>query len=230
MAGFMTTSETFIVVRSVDKDMFLVFALQFGNALLNCLHTGTRLPRLNGRNVGMTSSTVPITLERLGVKRNLDAEFLCNSLEKITCHPEMIAHLDSLTGTNLELPLRGHDFSVDSADLDSAVQACLVVCLDDISGVDFAGSDTAVVWTLWTGKSTCGPSVRSIEGIEEGVFLFETEPRIMFLELLHQFVAFGAVVEFVGGTVGVEAFCENKDVVPTSEGVRVHGNGFEVDI
>src|SRR5277367_107019 len=97
----------------------------------------------------------------------------------------MITHLDSFTGTDLEFPLRGHDFSVDSADLDSRVQACLVVCLDDITGVDFASSDTAVVWALWTRESTCGPSVRSIEGIEEGVFLFETEPRIVFLVLLH---------------------------------------------
>jgi hypothetical protein len=230
MTGLMTTRETFVVVRSVDKDMLLVFTFQLGNAFLNCLHTTTRLPRLNGRNVGMTSSSVPITLERLGVKRNLDAKFLGNSLEKITCHPEMITHLDSLTGTNLELPLRGHDFSVDSANLDSAVHACLVVCLDDISCVDFAGSDTAVVWALGTGESTLRPSVGSIEGIEERVFLFEAEPRIMLLELLHQFVAFGTVVEFVGGAVGVEAFCENENVVSTSEGVGVHGNGLEVDI
>src|SRR5271170_507126 len=206
MAGFVATSETFVVIGTIDKDMFLVFALQFGNAFLNCLHSATGLPCFNGRNVGMTSSTIPITLKRLGMKRNLDTEFLRNSFKKITCHPKMITHLDSLTRTDLEFPLRGHDFSVDSADLDSAVQACLVVRFDDITGVDFARSDTAVVWTLWTGESTCWPSVRSIEGIKEGVFLFETEPRIMFLVLLHKLVAFGAVVEFVGGAVGIEAF------------------------
>jgi len=230
MTGFMTPGETFVVVCTIDEDMLLVLPLQFGDTFLNRLHTRSRLPCLKGRNVGMTSSAVPITLEGLGMKRNLDTKFLCNSLEKIACHPEMIAHLDPLTGTDLEFPLRGHDFSIDSTDFDSAVQAGLVVCLDDIAGIDFAGSDAAVVWTLWTGETTLRPAVGSIEGVKEGVFLFETEPRVMVLELFHQFVAFGAVVEFVGGAVRVVAFCEDEHVVPTSEGVRIHGNGFEVDI
>ena len=230
MTSFMTTSKTFLVIATIHSDVFLVLTFQFGDAFLNCLHAGTRLPRFNGRNVGMTSRTIPITLERLGVKGNLDAEFLRNSFEEVTCHPEMITHLDSLTGTDLEFPLRGHDLSVDSADLDSAVQARLVVCLDDITGIDFACSDTAVVGPLWTGETALRPSIRTIEGIEEGVFLFETEPRIVFLVFLHQLGTFGAVVEFVGGSVRIVAFCENEDIVPTSERVRKHSDGFQVDI
>src|SRR5438045_7022252 len=44
MTGFMTTSETFLVVGTINEDMFLMFALQFGDTFLNCLHTSSWLP------------------------------------------------------------------------------------------------------------------------------------------------------------------------------------------
>src|SRR5271169_4121649 len=86
MTGLMTTRETFLVIRTINKDMFPMFALQFGDIPLNCLHTSSWLPGFDSRNVGMTSSTIPITFKRLRVKRNLDTEFLCNSFKEITCH------------------------------------------------------------------------------------------------------------------------------------------------
>ena len=154
----------------------------------------------------MASCTVPVALEGFGVERDLDAEFLSNSLEEVSGHPEMISHFDSLAGTDLEFPLRWHNFGVDTADLDSGVQAGLVVGFYDIPGVDLAGSDTAVVWALWAGEAASWPSVGSVEGVEKSVFLLETEPGIVFLVLFHQFGAFGTVVEFVGCAVRVVAF------------------------
>jgi hypothetical protein len=39
-----------------------------------------------------------------------------------------------------------------------------------------------------------------------------------------------AVVELVGGTIGIPGLTENEDVVTKAEGVRVDGNGTEVHI
>src|SRR5436189_6364435 len=110
----------------------------------------------------MTSSTIPIPFKRLRMKRNLDTEFLSNSFKEITCHPKMITHLNTLTGTNLEFPLRRHDFGVNTADFDTTVQTGFVVCFNDITSVNFTRSDTAIVWALWTWESTGWPTVGSV--------------------------------------------------------------------
>jgi len=230
VAGFMSTGETLVVVCAVNQDVLLVFLLKLGNAFLDGLHAGTRLAGLDGGNVGVTTSTVPVTLERFRVERNLDTEFLGDSLEEISCHPEVVTHLNALARTDLEFPLGGHDFGVNTADFDTRVQAGLVVCFYDIASVDLAGTDTTVVWTLWSWETADGPAVRSAEGIEESILLFKTEPRIVLLVFLHQLGAFGAVVELVRCAVRVVAFGENEDVVSTPEGVGVHGNGLKVDI
>ena len=190
MTGFMTTSETLVVVASVNKDVFLVLALQLGNAFVNRLHTSSRFASFNGRNVGVTPSTVPITFKRFRMKRNLYTKFLCNSFKEITCHPKMITHLNTLTWTNLKFPLRRHDFSVNTTDFDATVQTRFVMRFNDITSVNFARSNTAIVWTLWAWKSAGWPAVWSTQSIEESIFLFETEPRIVFLVFLHEFVTF----------------------------------------
>lgn len=178
----------------------------------------------------MAASTVPITLKRLGMERDLNTEFLSNSLEKISGHPEVVTHLNADARADLEFPLRWHDFSIDSADLDASVQAGLVVGLDNITGVDFAGSDTAVIWALRSRETTDGPAVWFSKGIKKGIFLLETEPGLVLCVFVHQFGTFGAVVEFVWCAIRVVAFGEDEDVVPTSEGVSEHSDGFEVDI
>jgi hypothetical protein len=45
----------------------------------------------------------------------------------------VVTHLDTLTGSDLELPLSGHDLGVDSRDLDSGVKTStlfvVVLCI-----------------------------------------------------------------------------------------------------
>jgi len=178
----------------------------------------------------MAASTIPITFKRLGMEGNLDTEFLGNSLKEIAGHPEMVSHFNADAGANLEFPLRGHDFGVDTADVYTSVQARLVVGLNDVTGVDFAGSDAAVVWALRSWETADGPAVWFSKGIEKRVLLLETEPGLVLSVFFHQLGAFGAVVELVWCTIRIVAFGEHEDVVPATERVGVHGNRFEVHI
>ena len=47
--------------------------------------------------------------------------------------------------------------------------------LDHVTGVDLAGSNTAVVRALGSGEATCRPSVRAAVRSEDGVLLLESE-------------------------------------------------------
>ena len=48
-------------------------------------------------------------LHRLGVKSDEESEVLGYPVQQIARHPEVIPHLNTLAGTNLELPLSWHD-------------------------------------------------------------------------------------------------------------------------
>ena len=128
------------------------------------------------------------------------------------------------------LPLRGHDLGIDARNVDTGKQAGAVVCLHDITAVDLAGSDTAVVRTLRTGETTLGPAVWPSVGAKEGVFLLKTEPEVLAGVCLHQLSSLVAVVELVGGAIGVPGLTEDKDVVSLAEGVREDSNGADIDI
>jgi hypothetical protein len=176
------------------------------------------------------TGTVPLTGNGLGVERDLSTELFGNTVEEETRDPEVVTHLDTLARTNLVLPLSGHDLGVDTGDVDASEQAGLVVSLNNITAVDLAGSDTAVVRTLRTGETTLGPAVWPSIGAKEGVFLLETEPEVLAGMCLHQLGRFVAVVELVGGAIRVPGLTEDKDVLSLAEGVREDSNGADIDI
>jgi hypothetical protein len=126
--------------------------------------------------------------------------------------------------------LSRHDLGIGTRNLDSGVQASLVVCLDDVSAIDLAGTDTTVVWTLRTWETARGPAIWSVGHIEEGVFLLETEPRLMRLVCGHKLGTLGTVVELVWGSIWIPALGENEDVWRTPEWIGEDGDGSEVDI
>jgi hypothetical protein len=99
------------------------------------------------------------------------------------------------------------------------------VGLDEITGKDLSGTDTTVVRTLGTGETHLGPAEDLPIGVEEGVLLLETEPRLVLLSRVHDLLGVSSVVGLVGGSVVVVTFTENENVVATSEGVLEHGNG-----
>ena len=137
---------------------------------------------------------------------------------------------DAIDGTDLVLPLSGHDLGVGARDVDLGVHAGAVVSLDDVTAVNLAGSDTAVVWALRSGETVLGPSVWPAGVVEKGVLLLKTEPDVVVLVLVQDDGGIVAVVVLVWLSVGAVRLAHDQDVVAQSEGVRVEGHGPEVDI
>lgn len=104
--------------------------------------------------------------------------------------------------------------------------------LNDITLDDLAGTDTAVVGTLGGGETVGGPAIRPVGDIEESVLLLKTEPGLVLSVGLHDPVSLVAVVELVGGAIGVPALGKNEDVVTTGGAERIgeDSDGFQLRI
>merc|ERR1711881_693641 len=144
--SLMSASKTQSVVLSVNCDV---------------LHA-TRFAHLLTGEVAVKTSSVPVTWNWLGVEGDLGTKLLSDTVEEETGEPELITKLDTLTRTNLELPLGWHNLGVGTRDLDTSEQASLVVSLNNISAVDLASSDTTVVWSLWAGETSLWPAIWSV--------------------------------------------------------------------
>jgi len=88
----------------------------------------------------VATSAVPVSLEGFGVERDLDTPLLGNTDKEETSHPEMVTHRNTLTGPNLELPLRWHHFGIDTTDVDTSIETGTIVGLNEITCKNFAGS------------------------------------------------------------------------------------------
>merc|ERR1719278_2028825 len=108
--------------------------------------------------VGVSSSSVPVTSHRLGVERHHNTEVLCHPLEEVSADPEVVAHVDSLCGANLVLPLGRHHLGVGSRHPDPGIEASSVVSLNNVSSIDIAGADSAIVRALRSGEAVLGPA------------------------------------------------------------------------
>lgn len=142
----------------------------------------------------------------------------------------MVAQLDAIAGSDLELPLRRHDLGVGTRDLDAGVQASLVVRLDDVALDDLSSADTTVVGSLGSWETVCRPAIGTVVEVEQGVLLLKTEPGVVLGMLLHQLGGLMAVVELVGRPVGVPALGEDDDVGRATERIGEDGDRPEVDI
>ena len=138
--------------------------------------------------------------------------------------------VDTLARTDLEFPLGGHDFCIDTRNLDTSVQTSLVVSLDDISAVDLASSYTTVVWSLRAWETLLGPAIRSAIKTKEGVFLLKAKPWLLLGIGLHEAGAVMTVIELVGGAIVVPTLAENENVIAATERIGIDLNRSEVDV
>lgn len=139
VAGLVLAGQSQVVVGTVNGNVLGVTLAQLLNGSLDSLHA-TLLAHGLGRVVGVAASTVPVTGHGLGVERDLDTPLFCHAGKEEASHEEVVTHLDALARTDLELPLRRHDLSVDARDLNAGVEAGAVVGLNDVTGVDLAGT------------------------------------------------------------------------------------------
>lgn len=139
VTSLVTASETEFVVFTVNGNVLIVTFREFFDCLVNELPS-SRLTHGECTVVGVAASTVPVTLERLGVEGNLDTPLLGDADQEVARHPKMVTHGDTFTGTNLELPLSGHNLSINPADVHASVETGTVVSLDEITSEDLSSA------------------------------------------------------------------------------------------
>jgi hypothetical protein len=74
------------------------------------------------------------------VEGDFRTPLLCDTDKEVASHPEFISHGDAFAWADLELPLRRHDFCVDTADPESGIEACTIVRLDQVTGYYLAST------------------------------------------------------------------------------------------
>lgn len=139
VTSLVTTCETELVVFTVHGDVLIVTLRELLDGLVNVLPSSW-LAHWECAVVGVATSTVPIALKRLRVEGNLDTPLLGDANQEVTCNPKMVTHGDAFTGTNLELPLTGHNLGIDTADVHASVETSTVVSLDEITSKDLSSA------------------------------------------------------------------------------------------
>jgi hypothetical protein len=140
VASLMLASETKLIVLAVDGNVFHVPLRELLNGVFDGLDTALLAHGLGGE-VRVAPSTVPVALlEWLGVERHLDSPLLGYADEEEAGHPEVVTHRDTLAGANLELPLRRHDLGVNTRDINTGIEACTIVSLDQITGENLSSA------------------------------------------------------------------------------------------
>ena len=94
----------------------------------------------------------------------------------------MISHVNSNARSDLILPLRREDLSVDPRDVDSRGEAELVVDLLDVAGDGDSGTSRAVVGSLGGGESSLRPSKGPLGLALQGIGAEEAEAFSLLLE------------------------------------------------
>ncbi len=223
-ASLVPAGETESVVLTINSNMLHVTTLELLDGGFDVLHA-TFLSHLLAGKVAMQTRAIPVTGNRFWVEGDLRAEFFRDTVEEEARKPEVITHLDTEARTNLELPLSRHDFGVGARNLDTSVQASLVMSLNNVSAENLASANTTVVRALRSWEAIYWPTIWSIGDIEESVFLFKTEPWLVLSVSLHELGTLMTVVELVWGSIRIPAFAENQHVGSTTEWVGENSNG-----
>jgi hypothetical protein len=184
VSGLVTARQPQIIVLSVDRNVLVMPLRQLLDSSLDMYHT-SGLTHGFGAVVGVATGAVPVTREGFRMERDLNTPLFGDTDEEVACHPEVVSHGDTLARADLELPLRGHDLSVDTANVDAGIETCTIMRLNEITCKDFASTSTAVVWALGAGEAALGPTVWGAVSVKQSVLLFETEPRNLSLGGVH---------------------------------------------
>lgn len=243
------TGHTELVVLTVHLHVLLVASTELLHGLLNGL-VSTLFAHLLGRHVAVETCTVPVTWNGLGGKGDLDTKLFGDAVEDEARHPELVTHChlcqschpgkelscrfvltgNTRAGTDLVLPLSGHDLGVGTGDEDTCVEAGLVVGLDNVSAEDSAGTYTTVVRTLGSWETVLGPSVRPAVDVKESVLLLKAKPELLALVLLHEKGSGMTEVVLVWLAITHPGLAHDENVGSAAEWVVKHGDWAEVDI
>lgn len=139
VASFMTTSQTKVIVLSINSDVLIMTLGKLFDSGLDVLHASGFTHGLGGI-IGVATSTIPVTLERLGVEGYLDPPLLGDTNEEIAGHPEVVTHRNTFARTDLEFPLSRHNFSIDTTDVNARIEAGTIVSFNEVTSKDLSSS------------------------------------------------------------------------------------------
>ena len=178
----MLTGEALFDAVAVDRDVLHdLLADGFARGVDGL--EATRFTHGLGREVGVCTSAVPVTLHGLGVPVHVNAVVLGDALEQPASDPELVTNGDRAQDADLELPLTHHHFGVSAFDGETGTDAGQRVGFDDVTSGHLRATDAAVVRTLRGGEANFGPAVRTAV-LVEGVFLLDAEPGLELAVLL----------------------------------------------
>jgi hypothetical protein len=120
VTSFVPSSQPELVILAVNGNVLHMLMGELLNSIINEFPS-TRLAHGLCRVVRVTSGTVPITSQRLGVEGDFYTPLFGDADEEEASHPQMVAHGDALAWTDLELPLGRHDLGVDSGNVDTGI-------------------------------------------------------------------------------------------------------------
>jgi len=128
---------------------------------------------------------------------------------------------------DLELPLALHHLGVDPFDVQPGLKAQLHVLFDQCSADRFAGTNAAIIRPLRCRVTGGGKAHRLLSlGVPQGVFLFETEPKIIVV-----FIDRGTTVGTMRRAVSIQDFAHYQEAVSAQAiGVVADKNGLEHQI
>jgi hypothetical protein len=115
---------------------------------------------LGGGVVRVSTRSVPITLDWLGVVADIHAELLTQSFQDESGHPQMVTNFNSMGNTNLELPLRGSHLPVGSTDLQPSVQTVAKMSFIHCFSEAISLSNGTIIPALGMRETAHGPTKR----------------------------------------------------------------------
>merc|ERR1719244_511438 len=199
------------------------------NSSLYRLHTTLHSHGLSGE-VCVGTSTIPVSCHWLGVKGDYYTKIFSNPLQGIPGHPEIITHINTLSGSNLVFPLGRHNLCIGSRDPNTSKQTGSVVSLNNISAINPASSNPAVVRSLWARETILGTTKWMTILIQESVLLFNSKPRVLVFSLFHHLKTSLPLVGICGLLVVFVSLTHYQNVVSKSEWVRVHLDRVQVGV
>jgi len=240
--GLVPTRQAPLVTLAIDAYVFHVLLLQLTHGLDDGIPTlATFLVELLDAEVGVTSCTVPVALHRFGVKVHLDAERFGDSVHQEARYPKLITCIDAHYRTDLVFPLSSHHFSINARNLNACIQARVIVTFGNITAKSILHTGGAIVGSLrsWEtrGRPSKGPCGEVVLGLQESIFLFNTEPRLLLLhDGLHDLIAeesevgigwheLREILIFPGPGVA-----QHNNIVTLAEGVTEESNGLHDDL
>ena len=155
----------------------------------------------------MHAAAVPVAFDGFGVQIQRDVVLFTDSDHDVARQPDLVSSGLSTLGKDLVLPRSEHDFSVDTFNVQTGLNACIGVFFHDISSGNVLGSDAAVVGSLRSGVVGFSWPSDWVSGsvVDEHVFLLVAEPEILIIV-----VDQSPGVRLVGGFVGVQYLAHHK--------------------